>query len=974
MNLFSHCVLTASDERQADVFRSLLERRISRGLYPREIAFHVYPDPPGRVGSGGGTMWALHRLYSEIGYTPASTREPAPTVLILHAAGESRRLPTYAPEGKLFAPIPLSSSSIIPPVVLDAQISLFLKFPWEPGQVVVGSGDVVIDFDPSGIDRFTHAITGFAAPTTFAEGSIHGVYGFDPQLSQVTEYYQKAPEEVLAAEAAIEGTDSCALDIGIVVMREDYVRAYLELGTHAAKGAESLINRLSRGDARFELYLEQIYASLSTLTFEDYAARIAERTALSPALQRRFHEALGPFALGGELVHNCEFIHVGSVAEYPEACGRIAASSVRPFYHFFDTAELHPEVRSGSLVFNSLNVAVDGGHGGTVCVEGSSNVKISGARSCLVAGVGDLDLGAPLPGGFCLDGRETPKGPVVAIYHADDSFRLVGGVDDLRFCNLPLPEWLRERSLSPADLELDLASESFDLWLLPLFVAHISAEFLAGYLTPPANPAGWAEAFRSSTRYSLRELNDTSDPVARDERRMENRAHVLVEQLKNGRGWRTVPASDLREVFDGSVPEQLVVTARETRDPVLSLYRAETLRTAQGPSKNIAHARRVLQFVEPGRWVPQERAVKQDQIVWARAPVRLDLGGGWTDTPPYTNSFGGAVTNLAVNINGQPPIQAFVRPTAEPTITFHSIDLGERETIVDADGLRGFNDPGARFSLPRAACTLLGLDQGPSLSERLRRLGGGLELSILSAVPKGSGLGTSSVLGGVILAALLRFFGFRYTQDELFLSVLELEQMLTTGGGWQDQIGGITGGVKYIETSPGLYPHPLVHQLDPFMFEEQDYRDRITLYYTGVTRLAKNILQDVVSRINRREPAYLFTHEYLRALARRARAAISLRDYDALSRVIAESWRANKLIHESTTNDEIEALLDATRAHWSGVKLLGAGGGGFALFFSPTLTEAERLREVLNNHSHSSETARLVDMSLSKTGLEVSVS
>ncbi len=241
-------------------------------------------------------------------------------------------------------------------------------------------------------------------------------------------------------------------------------------------------------------------------------------------------------------------------------------------------------------------------------------------------------------------------------------------------------------------------------------------------------------------------------------------------------------------------------------------------------------------------------------------------------------------------------------------------------------------------------------------------------------MPKGSGLGTSSILGGVILAALLRYFGLACTPDDLFLSVLELEQMLTTGGGWQDQIGGLAGGVKYIETRPGSHPRPLVHQLDPWLFEEPDWKDRMTLYYTGVTRLAKNILQEVVDRVNHREPAFLFTHEYLRALAREARTAIALRDYPRLARVVRGSWRANRLIHPSTTNEDIDALLAATSPHWSAVKLLGAGGGGYALFLSETRRAADRLREMLETRSARSEAARLVEFSLSRTGLQVSVS
>ena len=365
--------------------------------------------------------------------------------------------------------------------------------------------------------------------------------------------------------------------------------------------------------------------------------------------------------------------------------------------------------------------------------------------------------------------------------------------------------------------------------------------------------------------------------------------------------------------------------------------------------------------------------------------MRLDLGGGWTDTPPYTNLFGGAVTNVAVDLNGQPPIQVFVRPVTDPVIVFHSIDLGEREVIRESSELHAFTDPSASFALPRAACVLLGIDSGGDaaggtgrrpgkLASVLNRLGGGFEISLLAAVPKGSGLGTSSVLGGVILAALFRYFGLVSTPDDLFLSVLELEQMLTTGGGWQDQIGGLAGGVKYIETRPGSHPRPLVHQLDPWLFEEPDYKGRMTLYYTGVTRLAKNILQQVVDRVNQREPAFLFTHEYLRALAREARTAIALRDYERIARVVRGSWRANKLIHPSTTNDEVESLLAQTAAHWRAMKLLGAGGGGYSLFLSESLEQANRLRDALERLSADSASARLVDFSLSRAGLQVSVS
>ncbi|MFW6293842.1 MAG: fucose pyrophosphorylase domain-containing protein, partial [Spirochaetota bacterium] len=281
---FSHCVLTASDEPQAQAFRSLLDRRIRHGLYPREISFHVYSDPPGRVGSGGGTLWALHRLYDELGLDPreALHQADAPSVLLLHAAGESRRLPVFAPEGKLFAPVPVASSSVIPPVVLDLQLSLYLRFPWTPGLVVVGSGDVIIDFETDDLSELDAPITGFAAPASLEQGSRHGVFKFDPQFRHLEDYYQKQPAEFLGRNAVIEGTDSCALDIGIVAMRPDYLERLFALGHAASASGRTVLDAISTGELRFGLCLEQLSASLGTVGADEYRRRLAGASELAP--------------------------------------------------------------------------------------------------------------------------------------------------------------------------------------------------------------------------------------------------------------------------------------------------------------------------------------------------------------------------------------------------------------------------------------------------------------------------------------------------------------------------------------------------------------------------------------------------------------------------------------------------------------------------------------------------------------------
>ena len=96
----------------------------------------------------------------------------------------------------------------------------------------------------------------------------------------------------------------------------------------------------------------------------------------------------------------------------------------------------------------------------------------------------------------------------------------------------------------------------------------------------------------------------------------------------------------------------------------------------------------------------------RDQIVWGRSPVRIDLAGGWTDTPPYCLYAGGNVVNVAIELNGQPPLQVYIKPSDTHKIILRSIDLGAMEVISSWDELRDYNKVGSPFSIPKAALAL----------------------------------------------------------------------------------------------------------------------------------------------------------------------------------------------------------------------------------------------------------------------------
>ena len=255
----------------------------------------------------------------------------------------------------------------------------------------------------------------------------------------------------------------------------------------------------------------------------------------------------------------------------------------------------------------------------------------------------------------------------------------------------------------------------------------------------------------------------------------------------------------------------------------------------------------------------------------------------------------------------------------------------------------------------------------------LEHFGGGIELTTLCAVPKGSGLGTSSILGAALLAAVNRVLGVEMSSRELFHRVLVLEQMLTTGGGWQDQIGGAASGLKLITTESGMVPDPLIRWLPVDSFCPGRNGGSTLLYYTGVTRLAKNILQKVVGRYLDRDREVMRVLDQLKEECLKVRDALERRDSGLLGATVGRVWELNKRLDPGSTNDEIAALMDRIQPYSLGAKLLGAGGGGSMFIICPDSETAARCKADLEGDPPNS-LARFFDFSVNDCGLEVTVS
>jgi galactokinase/mevalonate kinase-like predicted kinase len=372
---------------------------------------------------------------------------------------------------------------------------------------------------------------------------------------------------------------------------------------------------------------------------------------------------------------------------------------------------------------------------------------------------------------------------------------------------------------------------------------------------------------------------------------------------------------------------------------------------------------------------PRPAAVLPDQVVWVTTPVRLDFAGGWSDTPPISTEVGGTVVNAAITLNGQYPVQVMAKLNQDGVIRLSSIDLGQRLTIGTTAELLNHGDPTHWAALPKAALMLAGI--GPSrpevpLRKWLEVLGGGLDLNIFSALPKGSGLGTSSILGTAVLACLGRILGEPFSSDRLIALTSILEQRMCTGGGWQDQIGGIIPGVKLIRTQRGADQSVSLSWAVFDLRPGSALRERTLLYYTGQKRMARNILHNVVRQYLARDPATLRTIAELKDAALEMKADLDSQNVDAFARGIERYWTLKKQIDPGSTNPQIEALLKSVNRWTAGRMLPGAGGGGFIFLVARDPDAARQIRRRLTE-SPPNRLARFFDFDVDQTGVKVTV-
>lgn len=890
--------------------------------YPKSEWFCTNDPIDHKLGSGGGTTWLLTQAYeNEMAHSDANNQKTfdewlsSEKRLLLHAGGQSRRLPAYAPSGKVLTPVPVfrwERGQRLSQDLLSLQIPLYKKImdaaPSSLHTMIV-SGDVLI--------RTTQPLQ----PIPEADVVCYGLW-LGPEIAKNHGVFVSSCDTPSVLKCMLQKPSPATLG---TIQKDHYYLTDIGIWLLSDKAVKVLMSH--KGE--YDLYSE-------------FGGAMGTEPTLNDETVKELKVAILPLSGG-------EFYHFGTSHELLSSTLAIQnlVNDQRLIMHH--SRKPHPCI----FIQNSITKKAVDSSNEEVWIENSYiSEGWSISQKNIITGVPKNNWNITLAPGQCID--IVPMGEtqyVVRPYGFNDRFT---GEEQQR------PQFPIVDNIDEAGLVL---------------------RYMLNQETEGEDKGKGKAIFEKAQKISAEQISATANLRRLFEQRREFRKHnwsALADNYEHSVFYQ-LDLNDAAKEFNANgiaMPKPLPDSAplltrmkdamfRGDNDKAFGLLREGIVKTSNANGINMPTLSSM------------SNKVATDQIVWGRSPVRIDIAGGWTDTPPFCLMEGGSVVNLAIELNGQQPIQTYVKPCREHHVVLKSIDLGASEIVETYEQLADFKRVGSPFSIPKAALALAGFlpqysqEKYPDLKSQLMAFGCGIEITLLSAIPAGSGLGTSSVLAATVLGTINDFLSLGWDKNEICHKTLVLEQLLTTGGGWQDQFGGVLQGVKLLQTCKGFEQQPIVHWLPTDLYTQPEYQACHLLYYTGITRTAKTILAEIVQKM------FLNDHDQV-ALLREMKAhslqmyeAIQRNDFKEMGKLVGKTWLQNQAIDAGTNPLEVKKLTDLIDDLCLGYKLPGAGGGGYLYMVAKDPEAAARIKVILNANRPNGN-ARFVGMSLSKTGLQVS--
>ncbi len=324
------------------------------------------------------------------------------------------------------------------------------------------------------------------------------------------------------------------------------------------------------------------------------------------------------------------------------------------------------------------------------------------------------------------------------------------------------------------------------------------------------------------------------------------------------------------------------------------------------------------------KYMSDNRSLKKVKCSYDRVelnlPVRVNFSGTWTDAMPYCLDNGGGVVNAAITVDGKKPIKVIVERLNNNKIELCSDGSA---SVFSFEEMK--NDDLFDFALHKAAIEAIGITSSTEISEGFRLT------TEVSDIDNGSGLGTSSILLGGCFLALLKMFGIEKSVSEVFKMVFVAEQLMKTGGGWQDQVGGLVPAVKLGFSEKGLDQNIGFHNIicsDEF---KELFSKRAILVPTGQRHFGRFIVNDVVNRYLDKNTDSLLAHSEILKLNDLTIKSIEDGDNKAFCDCLNYHRLLLKKISPLVSNANIDLMVEKCFEKADAVSFCGAGGGGYLL-------------------------------------------
>ena len=306
-------VITASNERQAEIYRAQISYRLEAGRLSKRSRYLVIPDIGGkRIGSGGSTLNVISTLVE----TEGLERLLGEKILLIHSGGDSKRIPQYSTCGKLFAPVPRMLGCDAVSSIFDELLTSFSAIPARvPEGIMVLPGDTALLFNPMQLNVAQADAVALSMKAPVAEGVDHGV--FVSKSAFVRRFLHKQPENVLRSSGAVNDSNLVDIDTGAIWLSTRVVESLFSLISKDGRSEEGLFDRFVNPHVCLNFYTDFVYPLAADSTREEYLGELPE-TSFSSALESCREEiwrCLSSFSLQMVSFAPSQYIHFGSTRE-----------------------------------------------------------------------------------------------------------------------------------------------------------------------------------------------------------------------------------------------------------------------------------------------------------------------------------------------------------------------------------------------------------------------------------------------------------------------------------------------------------------------------------------------------------------------------------------------------------------------------------------------------------------------------------